>query len=54
MQFIVTRQIAIEADTPEEAVAKLSEGATISLSVNPRQQTLPQQRVVVQPPAKKP
>jgi hypothetical protein len=38
MQFIVTRQIAVEAETPEEAVAKISEGQTISLSVNPRPQ----------------
>ena len=32
MQFIVTRQIAVEAETPEEAVAKIAEGRTISLS----------------------
>ena len=38
MQFIITKQIAVEAETPEEAVAKLSEGKTISLSVNPRPQ----------------
>jgi hypothetical protein len=37
MQFIVTRQVAVEAETPEEAVAKISEGQTISLSINPRQ-----------------
>ena len=36
MQFIVMKQIAVEAETPEEAVAKIAEGLTISLSVNPR------------------
>jgi hypothetical protein len=40
MQFIVTRQIAVEAETPEEAVAKISEGQTVSLSVNPRPQPI--------------
>lgn len=38
MQFIVTKQIAIEAETPEEAVAKMDEGKTISLSCNQRPQ----------------
>src|SRR5215475_3010823 len=33
MQFVITRQIAVEAETPEEAVAKIAEGKTISLSV---------------------
>ena len=42
MQFIVTRQIAVEAETPEEAVAKISEGQTVSLSVNPRPQPMQQ------------
>jgi hypothetical protein len=42
MQFIVTRQIAVEAETPEEAVAKIAEGQTISLSVNPRPQPIQQ------------
>ncbi len=38
IQFIVNRQIAIEAETPEEAVEKTkqAEGLTISLGVNPR------------------
>ena len=47
MQFILTKQIAVEADSPEEAVAKISEGQTISLSVNPRPQ--PIQRPTAQP-----
>lgn len=38
MQFIITKQIAVEAETPEEAVAKSSEGKTISLNANPRPQ----------------
>jgi hypothetical protein len=38
MQFIITKQIAVEAETPEEAFTKISEGATISLSVNARLQ----------------
>jgi hypothetical protein len=38
MQFIITKQIAVEAETPEEAVTKIAEGATISLSVNARSQ----------------
>jgi hypothetical protein len=51
MQFIVTRQIAVEAETPEEAVAKISEGQTISLSVNPRPQPInrPAQPQTVKP-----
>ena len=42
MQFVVTRQIAVEAETPEEAVAKIADGQTISLSVNPRPQPMVQ------------
>jgi hypothetical protein len=38
MQFIITKQIAVEAETPEEAVAKIAEGNTISLSVQARPQ----------------
>lgn len=40
MQFIVNRQIAIDTETPEEALEKTkpSEGTSISLSVNPRPQ----------------
>ena len=38
MQFVITKQIAVEAETPEEAVQKITEGNTISLSVNPRPQ----------------
>ncbi len=38
MQFIITRQIAVEAETPEEAVAKISEGKTIALNVTMRPQ----------------
>jgi hypothetical protein len=41
MQFIITKQIAVEAETPEEAFSKIAEGTTISLSVNVRPQ--PQQ-----------
>lgn len=36
MQFIVTKQIAVEAESPEEAVAKIDEGKTIAVSANPR------------------
>jgi hypothetical protein len=38
MQYVINKQIAVEAETPEEAVAKISEGQTIGLSVNPRPQ----------------
>lgn len=46
MEFIVNRQIAIEAESPEEALEKTkpSEGKTISFSVNPRPQP-PQQAI---------
>lgn len=37
-QYIITKQIAVEAETPEEAVAKISEGSTISLNVTQRPQ----------------
>lgn len=40
MQFVITKQIAVEAETPEEAVAKIAEGRTISFSVNPRPQPI--------------
>ncbi len=42
MQFIIIKQIAVEAETPEEAFGKLTEGKTISLTINPR--PTPQQR----------
>lgn len=54
MQFIITKQIAVEAETPEEAFAKAAEGTTISLSVNarPQQPGQPQRQVSLQgPPA---
>src|SRR4029077_20297223 len=38
MQFIITKQIAVEAETPEEAFTKIAEGTTISVSVNARPQ----------------
>jgi len=38
MQFVITKQIAVEAETPEEAVAKSGEGKTISLTATPRPQ----------------
>ncbi len=38
IQYVITKQIAIEAETAEEAVTKINEGKTISLSVNPRPQ----------------
>jgi hypothetical protein len=46
MQFIGTKQIAVEAETAEEAVVKIAEGQgqTISLSVNPRPQPSSQLR----------
>jgi hypothetical protein len=52
MQFIVTRQIAVEAETPEEAVAKISEGQTVSVSANPRPQPIqprPQPQPITKP-----
>lgn len=36
MTFIVTKQIKVEAETPEEAFAKITEGETIAISVNAR------------------
>jgi hypothetical protein len=42
MQFIITKQIAVEAETPEEAFAKAAEGTTISFNVTARPQQ-PQQ-----------
>jgi len=38
MQYIVTKQIAIEAESPEEAVVKAGDGQTISMSVSQRPQ----------------
>lgn len=36
MTFIVTKQIQVEAETPEEAVANSSKGTVISLACNAR------------------
>lgn len=38
MKYVVTKQIEVEAETPEEAVAKAGEGKTISLQVQVRPQ----------------
>ena len=49
MQFIVTKQIAVEADSPEEAAYKSKdEGVVMALSVIPRPQ--PPQPPGLQPP----
>jgi hypothetical protein len=41
MQYIVTKQFAVEAETPEEAAYKSkTEGQVMSLSVNPRPQPM--------------
>jgi hypothetical protein len=49
MQFVITKQIAVEAETPEEAVAKIGQGQTISLNVNPRPQPQAQPERPVMP-----
>ena len=36
MEWIVAKQIAVEAETPEEAVQKIGEGKTISFTVTLR------------------
>jgi hypothetical protein len=38
MEWIVQKQIAVEAETPEEAVQKINEGKTISFNVSLRPQ----------------
>ena len=38
MEWIVAKQIAVEAETPEEAVTKIGEGKTISFTVSLRPQ----------------
>jgi hypothetical protein len=48
MQFVVIKQIAVEAETPEEAVAKIDEGSTISLQVQLRIQSQVTRTVVGQ------
>jgi hypothetical protein len=49
MQYIVTKQIAVEADSPEDAAAKSkTNGNVISLSVNPRPQQVVQQAISAQ------
>jgi hypothetical protein len=50
MQFIITKQIAVEAETPEEAIAKAAEGTTIALSVNARPQQTQRQPTSITPP----
>src|SRR5215831_2381762 len=49
MQFIITKQIAVEADTAEEAMSKISEGKTISMSVNQRPQPQTQPIPIARP-----
>ncbi len=36
MDYVITKTIAVQAETPEEAVAKINEGNTIALNVAPR------------------
>jgi len=48
-QYIVTKQIAVEAETPEEAVSKINEGTTISLNVSQRPQPMQPQQQGVRP-----
>jgi len=48
MQFVITKQIAVDADTPEDAVAKMSEGKTISINVQLRPQSILQGQKPVQ------
>jgi hypothetical protein len=43
MQYIVTKQFAVEADSPEDAAYKSkTEGNVVALSVNPRPQAVAQ------------
>jgi len=49
-QWVVTKQIAVEAETPEEAVGKINEGNTISFSVSLR--PTPQAKPQPTPPAR--
>jgi hypothetical protein len=48
MQYIVNRQIAIEAESPEEALEKTKpvEGTTISINANPRPQQVSRPTVI--------
>lgn len=45
MEWIIAKQVAVEAETPEEAVQKINEGKTISFNVSLRstgkQQAIP-------------
>jgi hypothetical protein len=50
MQFIVTKNIAVEAETAEEAVAKVAEGKTISLNAQLRPQQATAGRTPMLPP----
>ena len=36
MQFIISKQIAVEAETPEEAVANIATGKSLGLQVTAR------------------
>lgn len=45
MKYVITKQIAVDAESPEDAVAKINTGKTISFNVNERpepQQSQPQ------------
>jgi len=47
MDYIVTKQLAVEADSPEEAAYKSkTEGIVMALSVNPRPQPMMSQPTV--------
>jgi len=49
MQFVITKQIAVEAETAEEAMSKVNEGKTISMSVSQRPQPQAQPQIPVRP-----
>lgn len=56
-KYIITKQIAVEAESPEEAVAKINEGKTVSFSVSERAQAQAQVQIgrpVLTPPANNP
>lgn len=56
MEYIITKQIAVQAETPEEALSKISEGRTLNIGITerPPQPQLPgmSRPVQPQPPAR--
>jgi hypothetical protein len=54
MKYNVTQMIVVEADSPQEAIAKMNQGEMVSLSASVRREVQPQQPGTAAPTMTKP